>query len=69
MGSTIFARTRRKQYLVKGQKVQQVDARELHSALGASRAEDGGSSSHAAQRSVPEAARWSARDARLAGGR
>jgi hypothetical protein len=68
MGSTIFARTRRKQYLVKGQKVQQVDARELQSTLGASRTEDGGSSSHAAQR-VPEAARWSARDARLAGGR
>jgi hypothetical protein len=69
MGSTIFSRTRRKQYLVKGQKVQQVDARELQSALGTSRMDDGGSSSHTAQRSVPEAARWTARDARLAGGR
>ena len=69
MGSMIFARARRKQYLVKGQKVQQVDPRELQSALGAPRLEDGGNSSHATQRSVPEGARWTARDAWLAGGR
>lgn len=68
MQQTVFSRARRKQYLVKGQKVQQVDTRELHSVLGTVRAEGPGES-HGSQRAVPEAARWTARDAWLAGGR
>ena len=69
MENPVFTRARRKQYLVKGQKVQQVDARELHSTLGAARTDEGSGGSHSHQRAIPEAARWTAHDAWLARGR
>ncbi len=67
--STIFSRSRRKQYLVKGHKLQQVDGRELQSALSARTEDHGGNSQGARGRSVPDAARWTGRDTWLAGGR
>ncbi|HMN47256.1 MAG TPA: hypothetical protein PKE27_21945 [Povalibacter sp.] len=67
MAQTVSIRARRKQYLVRGQQVQQVDARELQSVLGTAKTE--GPDEARGNRAVPDAARWTARDAWLAGGR